>query len=1017
MAVRHSRALIALTTALALTGGGCTVTEDETTAEPAGRLAAATGEPAPAPAPSTTASATASAPEPRVTRKAAIDAARAGIRRNATEIRSAPDEKYQAVDTVVDDGGAQHVRFHRTHDGLPVLGGDFVVHSAADGSFRSATVAQDRVIDVPETTKVSRAEAIAAAGLDGRVEARKVVDAVDGEPALAWEVTGPAKVVVVDAVTGRIRRSYDTVESAEKGTGHGLQVGDVELDTTRRADGSYTLVDPERGDTTVRDALNHYDHTIKSADFTDADNVWGDGARGDRATAAVDVHYGLAKTWDYLRDTFGRLGAANDGKGLTAYVHYDVDENNAGYSRSCRCAFFGDGSAGRAPYTPLDIVGHEMAHGLNASTAALINAGESGGLNEASSDIFGTLVEFYANNPADPPDYIHGEKTRLDGTPGRWMDEPSKDGKSVSCWTPAIKDLDEHYSSGIGTKFFYNLAVGSAASQWGESTPCGGAAPVTGIGQDKAAQIWYRALTLYMVSNTNFAGARGATLTAAADLYGADSVERRAVDAAWLAVGVDSSQVPTNAPELGPLPYFVYVQKVGDPVRVQASARDPQRQPLTFSATGLPPGVSIDADGLISGAPTSRAKYDTTVTVTDPDGNTDTGTMSWAVKGPVLLQSADPGISTRLGPVTRVSFGATFVDAPDYWQDRSDSFKVTATGLPVDLKLSVTDSRGVYQAVVSGYPTIASVGTGTAVLTGTDADGNQVTASIPWEILPPYRTMEPRDVSVTGGEGSAVVRWTRPPFDLSYFSPTAYVVRVSPGTETRVPTRDPALTLTGLDPRRAYTIGVRSVSEAGESAEQLVTLAPTGVTVSVSPTAIAYGKTTVLSGRVLHNGTSPRGALTVTIEQRPAGRTVWSRVGTARTDAKGVWRSTVKPAVTTAYRVRFTGATGMWAATSGNTYTWVRYAVTAKASTTKPKANKKIKISGTAKPARAGATVTLQYRKGSRWITITSVKTSKTGAYAFSRAFKRGTWTLRVVVARDGYNTTGTSGTVKLTAR
>ncbi|GIE79879.1 hypothetical protein Aph02nite_58290 [Actinoplanes philippinensis] len=1005
MVVRRRRAVIAFAATLALTGG-CTSATRGNTVDPVA---------AQAPAPTSSASATASAPKPRVTRSAAVDAARSGLRRHETEIKSAPGEKYQAVGAVVDDSGEQHVRFQRSHDGLPVLGGDFVVHSAADGSFRDATVAQEQPIDVPSSARVSRADAIGAAGLEGRVEARKVVDALAGKPALAWEITSPTRVVLVDATTGRVRLAYDTVDAADKGTGHGLQVGDVEIDTTPLPGGGYTLVDPERGDTTVRDALNTYyfGSDVKFAEFTDPDNEWGDGARADRATGAVDVHYGLAKSWDYLRDTFGRRGVADDGKGLIAYVHHDVDDNNAMYVRTCKCLYFGDGSAGRAPYTSLDVVGHEMAHGLTAATAALVGTGESAALNESTSDIFGTLVEFSVDNPVDAPDYTISEKTRLDGTPSRWMDEPNRDGKSVSCWTPAAKDLDEHYSSGIGNKFFYNLAVGSAASRWGESTPCGGAAPVTGIGNEKAAQIWYRALTVYMVSNTNFAGAREATLRAAVDLYGADSTERGTVDAAWRAVGVDAAQAPNAAPVIAPLPYFVTVPKAGDPVRLQVTAREPQGQPVTYRATGLPEGVSIDAAGLITGAPATRGLFKAEITATDPDGNSDTKSTEFVVKGPVFVESAYPRVITRLSPYTTIDFKATFNDGKDQWVDKYDTMKVTATGFPETMLLSVrTTDIGVWQATITGRP--KSVGSGTALLTATDADGNQATASIPWEVLPADRLAEPSGVSVTGGNGTAQVGWDQLYTDPFKFPVTGYVVRVSPGAETRLDATARSLTLTGLDVRRAYTVGVRAVSVAGDGAEKTVTLTPTGLPMSASPATVVHGKTSALSGRVLRNNSATVAGATVTIEQRPAGKTSWSRYATVKTDGKGVWRATVKPGVTTAYRVTYPGSSGMWPATSGATGLWIRYAVTAKASTAKPRANKKIKISGTARPARAGAKVTLQYKKGSRWITITSTKTGKTGAYTFSRAFRRGAWTLRVVVAPDSYNVTGTSGTVKL---
>ncbi len=116
------------------------------------------------------------------------------------------------------------------------------------------------------------------------------------------------------------------------------------------------------------------------------------------------------------------------------------------------------------------------------------------------------------------------------------MYRPSLDAKSPDCWSSTLGSLDVHYSSGVGNHFYYLLAEGSNASP--ASPTCDGST-VAGIGRDKAAAIYYRALTVYMTSSTNYAGARQACLNAATDLYGASSAERAAVAAAWSAVAVN----------------------------------------------------------------------------------------------------------------------------------------------------------------------------------------------------------------------------------------------------------------------------------------------------------------------------------------------------------------------------------------------------------------------------------------------------------------------------------------------
>jgi Zn-dependent metalloprotease len=260
----------------------------------------------------------------------------------------------------------------------------------------------------------------------------------------------------------------------------------------------------------------------------------------------VDAQYGTDMTWDFYKDVFGRNGIGNDGKGSYNRVHYGNKYNNAFWDDSCFCMTYGDGDGTTlGPMVGLDVAGHEMTHGVTSKTAGLTYSGESGGLNEATSDILGTLVEWHANNPSDPGDYLIGEKIVRSGFGAkalRFMDKPSKDGQSADYWSSSVGDLDVHYSSGVANHFAYLLAEGSGAKTINGvsyNSPTANGKSVTGIGRDKLGQIWYRALTVYMTSSTDYAGARTATLNAAKDLYGADSTEYAAVGAAWSAVNVN----------------------------------------------------------------------------------------------------------------------------------------------------------------------------------------------------------------------------------------------------------------------------------------------------------------------------------------------------------------------------------------------------------------------------------------------------------------------------------------------
>ncbi|MEV6761541.1 M4 family metallopeptidase [Streptomyces sp. NPDC051105] len=509
----------------------------------------------------------------RPTRATAIENAAQALVQYAGTLGLTSTEGTKVRDVVVDKNGTQHVRYDRTYRQLPVLGGDFVVHLKADGAYRGADRATRGKISlasiVPDISAPKAADlavnALRAANLGDalkQVKARPelVVDALHGTPKLAWRTNAVgkdslgnpvARTVLTNARTGAQIDAWDSIETAT-GDGKSLYSGTVPLETTLSGS-TYNLTDPTRGNTYTGDAANKTDLCIfgicivraPSTVFTDADNHWGTGATSDRSSAAVDAQYGTNETWDYYKNVHGRTGIAGDGKGSYNRVHYGNSYNNAFWDDSCFCMTYGDGDGTTfGPLVALDVAGHEMTHGVTSKTAALTYSGESGGLNEATSDILGTLVEWYANNPSDPGDYLIGEEIVRSGfgkAALRFMDQPSKDGNSADYWSSSVGNLDVHYSSGVANHFAYLLAEGSGAKTINGvsyNSPTYNGSTVTGIGRDKLGAIWYRALTVYMTSSTNYAGARTATLNAAKDLYGTGSTEYNAVAAAWSAVNV-----------------------------------------------------------------------------------------------------------------------------------------------------------------------------------------------------------------------------------------------------------------------------------------------------------------------------------------------------------------------------------------------------------------------------------------------------------------------------------------------
>ncbi|GAQ54119.1 M4 family metallopeptidase [Streptomyces acidiscabies] len=610
-------------------------------------------------------------------------------------------EKLLVKDVVKDNDGTVHTRYERTYAGLPVLGGDLVVHtppaSLAAGTVSTTFNNDRRTISVKSTTPTlgkSAAETKAlktAKTVNSRAgSARKVIWAAEGTPELAWEtiVTGiqkdgtPSKLhIVTDAATGAELSRWEGIET---GTGNSQYSGTVTMGTTLSGS-TYQLYDTARGGHKTYSLNNGTSGT--GTLMTDADDVWGTGAGSNTQTAGVDAHFGAQTTWDFYKNTFGRSGIKNDGVAAYSRVHYSSAYVNAFWDDSCFCMTYGDGSGSTHALTSLDVAGHEMSHGVTSNTAGLNYTGESGGLNEATSDIFGTGVEFYANNATDVGDYLIGEKIDINGngTPLRYMDQPSKDGASANAWYSGVGNLDVHYSSGPANHMFYLLSEGSGTKTINGVTynsPTSDGVAVAGIGRAAALQIWYKALTTYMTSSTNYAGARTAALNAATALYGASSAQYAGVGNAFAGISVGGH---ITVPSTGVTVTNPGSQSstVGTAAGLQISASSTNSGSLTYAASGLPTGLAISSTGLISGTPTTAGTYSTTVTVTDSTGATGTASFTWTVSSSggggtctsmqllsnAGFESGNTGWSAASGVITNSSGQAARTGSYKAWLD------------------------------------------------------------------------------------------------------------------------------------------------------------------------------------------------------------------------------------------------------------------------------------------------------------------------------------------------------------
>ncbi|HJV89477.1 MAG TPA: M4 family metallopeptidase [Holophagaceae bacterium] len=311
-------------------------------------------------------------------------------------------------------------------------------------------------------------------------------------------------------------------------------------------------------------------------DFSpDGDTAWLRGAFAPQGeTSAVDAHYGLSVSWDFFQNVFNRLGPDGVDSSTFAIVHkmvpnYSVGQfpyaDNAFWSNTFFGMTFGEGTrdlfgagAGMTALTELDITGHELSHGVCFNSANLIYSGFSGGLNEANSDCFGKMIQAYADGGAtgstvpdfNPKSLSNWEIGRNSAPhPLRYMYKPSLDGISADGLYDGLDEIDVHYSSGPLNRMFFFLCEGASANPSDLTHSVFLPGGMAGIGNDKAARIWYKTLTEHLASDADYPAARAGAILSARELYGPGSPEEAAVMSAFSAINVGL------APGQAPRPY------------------------------------------------------------------------------------------------------------------------------------------------------------------------------------------------------------------------------------------------------------------------------------------------------------------------------------------------------------------------------------------------------------------------------------------------------------------------------
>lgn len=494
-------------------------------------------------------------------------------------------DEFQVQRVEIDSLKMAHTRVRQTVDGIPVWEGEAIVHLNQDGSLSSVTDDLKEMIAVSTKPNFSEKEAVnmvlegyrGRAKLSERPRVELFIYRGEERDHLAYRVETPridgsdatsVPVVFIDAHTGEKVYEYNNLQT---GTGSSLYSGTVTISTSQSGS-TYYMEDLTRkmGTFNMNSTGNESTGTGGTQSrFTDTDDNWNTTIQ----RAGVDAHYGAAKTYDYYKNIHGRNGidgaggpgtttaAANSSISLiVSRVHFGSSGryNNAFWYNNQMSYGDGDGTT-FSPLTTTDICGHEMTHGVTERTANLTYSKESGALNESMSDIFGAMVEAYSDGAVSSDTWKIGEDSYTPSTSGdalRRMDSPNSVGDPDhyslrlypgTCTPSSSNDnCGVHTNSSISNHAFYLIAAGGTNRVSGIS--------VTGIGTSAAEKIFYRALTVYMTSSTNFSGARTATLNAATDLYGSGSTQYNGVAQGWCAVGVGSCPGGTPTPTPTPTP-------------------------------------------------------------------------------------------------------------------------------------------------------------------------------------------------------------------------------------------------------------------------------------------------------------------------------------------------------------------------------------------------------------------------------------------------------------------------------
>lgn len=428
-------------------------------------------------------------------------------------------EDFEPLGTFQDDLGQTHVRMQQSLHGRPVVGAEYIVHADAEGNVFAANGRFTPDRNLPRHPSVDGWSAIERAAAQAGIRN----GAYDAWPELVYVVNGKGNAFLAWSV----KTAYvDEV---------GEQLDIIYADAVT---GDLVLQAPQYH--RARNRATYNGNNSSSLPGTLVLTETG-GSTSDAVISTAHAH--AATSYDYYKARHNRDSYNNAGAQIKTTVHHQVNYNNAFWNGSQLVYGDGDGVQFKNLGNALDVGAHELTHAVTTYSANLTYSNESGALNEATSDIMAAAVEAWKDGAVSSDTWKVGEDITTPGTAGdalRYMNDPVADGSSYDYYPTRYTGTGDyggvHLNSGIGNLAFKLMVTGGTHPR-GKTTVNVTALDANAmLSIEKASNIWYRALTVYMTSSTNFQGARTATANAATDLYGATAAA--SVHLAWDAVGV-----------------------------------------------------------------------------------------------------------------------------------------------------------------------------------------------------------------------------------------------------------------------------------------------------------------------------------------------------------------------------------------------------------------------------------------------------------------------------------------------